>query len=486
MRMAEPDELTCRDLLPQLPSKEILQQLVEMYMTAGTWIWSYLDEVELKRRVDRFVEEDELDDMTLATFFAICGTGLYYTPWPHNILNAFPEPAMVTGDRFLALSTEVLERRNSDWIHQPTLELLELHLLMAHYYSGAKRGDSGEDIYSLASKMIGIATALGLHRDPEHWCIPPEVASRRRWAWWNVLSFERPPSISNNSFDTQFPMPDFQQPGQLAADDSILPYLCIFRYALLVGQILEDLHCVKPMTFETISAHDQALLDWQNTWPSDLRLDEFGIAYAMSRNASENMVRRGVQCMYLYGLCNLTRLCINRPTIITTAKEAAAAHDRMAGAAAKLVALHARATPDYVNNAVLTVPGHLGHAPYNIFASAMFYTHQLLSNPDQPGAAHFRSNLSEAISTFGKVREMPIADRCFKILVACHPPPETDSEENQQVRRQRIAAVRRVTFPYVKLADVADIEHIYPVTGEGDIAPITAKPEHEQRSSLVH
>ncbi len=67
-----------------------------MYLTAGTWIYSYLDEVELKRKVDRFVNGDELDDMALATFFAICSVGLYYTPWPHNILNAFPEPAMVS------------------------------------------------------------------------------------------------------------------------------------------------------------------------------------------------------------------------------------------------------------------------------------------------------------------------------------------------------------------------------------------------------
>jgi len=278
-------------------------------------------------------------------------------------------------------------------------------------------------------------------------------------------------------------MPDFQQPGQLAADDPTLPYLCIFRFTLLVGQILEDTHCVKPVAFETVNAHDHALLEWQNTWPSDLRLDEFGIAYAMSRNASEDMVRRGVQCMYLYGLFNLTRLRLNRPTAITTSKEAATAHDRMAGAAAKLIAMHARAAPDYVNNAVLTVPGHLGHAPYNLFAASMFYTHQLLSNPDQPGTAHFRSNLSEGISTFGKVREMPIADRCFRILVACHPPPEADSEENQQVRRQRIAAVRRVTFPYVRLADVADLEHIYPVAPQGDVAPIAAKPEVELRST---
>ena len=153
-------------------------------------------------------------------------------------------------------------------------------------------------------------------------------------------------------------------------------------------------HSVSYAQLETVNAHDQALVEWQNTWPSDLRLDEFGIAYAMSRNASEDMVRRGVQCMYLYGLSscwslqsslltgirslsglfNLTRLRLNRPTAITTSKEAATAHDRMAGAAAKLIAMYAHATPDYMNSTVLTIPGHLGHAPYNLFTASVSST----------------------------------------------------------------------------------------------------------------
>ncbi len=59
---------------------------------------------------------------------------------------------------------------------------------------------------------------------------------------------------------------------------------------------------MKPMAFETVNAHDQALVEWQNTWPSDLRLDEFGIAYTMSHNVSKDMVWHGMECMYLYGL----------------------------------------------------------------------------------------------------------------------------------------------------------------------------------------
>ena len=46
--------------------------------------------------------------------------------------------------------------------------------------------------------------------------------------------------------------------------------------------------------------------------------------------------------------------------------EAATAHDRMAGAAAKLIAMYAHATPDYMNSTVLTIPGHLGHDAHEI------------------------------------------------------------------------------------------------------------------------
>src|SRR5258708_5513464 len=51
--------------------------------------------------------------------------------------------------------------------------------------------------------------------------------------------------------------------------------------------------------------------------------------------------------------------------------------------------------PDYMNNTV-TIPCHLGHAPYNL----LFYTHQLLSNPDQPGTAHFHSNISHTCDCY--------------------------------------------------------------------------------------
>ena len=66
-----------------------------MYLDSATWIFSYIDEGEIQKKLIRYIEYDDIEDLTLALFFAVSAVALYYTPWPHNILRAFPEPAMV-------------------------------------------------------------------------------------------------------------------------------------------------------------------------------------------------------------------------------------------------------------------------------------------------------------------------------------------------------------------------------------------------------
>lgn len=487
------------DLLSELPAKPTLQALVEMYLTSGRWNYMYLDEDILQRKLDAYVMRGEIDDATLALFFAVISVALYYCPWPHNILHAFPEPAMATGDRFHKLCMTMIERMHESITQHPTLEHVELHLLVGHYLSSSKLGDSAEELWSLTNRLNGLTTALGLHRDPERWNLPSDVILRRRWAWWNTLSFERytcmligrPPLTSDSHFDTQYPISDMYPSDQKLADNPMLHYLTVFRFALALGPILDDLHHVRPMDADRVAMHDRSLIEWQDTWPPDIKLDEFGIAAAMSKSADVGMTRRGVQCMFVTGMLHFVRFRLNRPQTTSSKSNSIAAQEKVAGAAAKLISLHVRAVPDYISNSVLTVPGHLGHAPYNMFIACMFYTYQLLSDPDQPGANHFRSNLSEAISVYGKVREMPIADRCFKALIACHPPPESDdpdaAHDSALMRRERIAIMRRITFPYIGLADVSDLENVYPVEGESKpTSPAMAKAEQPQASTSAH
>lgn len=100
-------------------------------------------------------------------------------------------------------------------------------------------------------------------------------------------------------------MPDEGATEQLVADNPFLPYLNFFRFTLLLGDILEDFHSVKPMDEERVAIRDRELVDWQDSWPPDLNLGEYGIASALSSGTTEDVRRRGVQCMYLIGSYSL-------------------------------------------------------------------------------------------------------------------------------------------------------------------------------------
>lgn len=70
-----------------------------------------------------------------------------------------------------------------------TLEFAELLLIRGYYYLYATQG--GEELWAAKSRVISVATAMGLHRDPSQWKMPMEVAERRRWLWWMILTWGR-------------------------------------------------------------------------------------------------------------------------------------------------------------------------------------------------------------------------------------------------------------------------------------------------------
>lgn len=73
----------------------------------------------------------------------------------------------------------------------PSIALLEVYLVLGHYHTTVKLGDSGERMWALSHKMIELAMTLGLHRDPDERGLPEHEVAKRRWVWWNILSFER-------------------------------------------------------------------------------------------------------------------------------------------------------------------------------------------------------------------------------------------------------------------------------------------------------
>ena len=75
--------------------KQALQTLITEYLSSATWIYRYVDEVELNHKLERYVTADELDELTLALFFALSATTLHYIQWDHKIWRNWPEDSNV-------------------------------------------------------------------------------------------------------------------------------------------------------------------------------------------------------------------------------------------------------------------------------------------------------------------------------------------------------------------------------------------------------
>lgn len=83
----------------------------------------------------------------------------------------------------------VLKRSSACLLGQPSVPLLEILLLTGHHLLCAKRSDSGEEISALRGQMVGLATSIGLHREPGTGSVHERV--RRRWVWWNIVAYDR-------------------------------------------------------------------------------------------------------------------------------------------------------------------------------------------------------------------------------------------------------------------------------------------------------
>jgi hypothetical protein len=75
--------------------KQALQTLITEYLSSATWIHRYVDEVELQDKLERYVNADELDELTMALFFALSATTLHYLQWDHKIRRNWPEDSNV-------------------------------------------------------------------------------------------------------------------------------------------------------------------------------------------------------------------------------------------------------------------------------------------------------------------------------------------------------------------------------------------------------
>ncbi|ESK93582.1 nucleus protein [Moniliophthora roreri MCA 2997] len=466
-----------RELLGMLPSLDVIDGLISYYFEYCNWVYRHVNQPAFSQNWERFKSGQSADRITLATACTIMAIATHYLPAGHSLLEGFSETQEQMGQTFFEVSKLSLERRRQE-TKAYTLDLVELRLIQVHYQVLLKT--DSEEIWAGRGELVTIGTAMGLHRDPGKWRMPRDVAERRRWAWWHIILLERwqafmfgrPLTIASHHFDTQLPSycdPAIDKTGRL-----YLPNIALFRLAYLLGDVVDDAVSVRPVPYESVQANDRALTEWMDNLPPELDLDEYRVARNLA-SPNANLRRLGVQSVIIRTSYYHIRFSLHRPyaslpshgksSSSTPSKPpagppSAAEQSRQAqsleiavSAADKLITMVSQARPDFMANSSLAVPGHMNWGPWHCFSAAMFFSFQLIANPDQPGAGLFRASIRKAMSTLEQSRGMSVSDKGLDILNALAPLYSAEfmmknQEEREKERVKVLSVVRKLAFPY--------------------------------------
>ncbi|KAF8165110.1 fungal-specific transcription factor domain-containing protein [Crassisporium funariophilum] len=455
-------------LLGQLPSLEVIDGLIKYYFEYCNWIYRHVNQPSFTHQWERYKSGAKADRIVLATACAMMAIAAHYLPIQHPLLESFQDTHEEIGFKFFEVSTTSLQRRLAD-SKAYSLELVELLLVRTHFLTLSKQ--DSEEIWHVRGELIVIGTAMGLHRDPGKWRMHRDVAERRRWAWWHIVLLERwqafmfgrPVGIASHHFDTQ--LPSYCDPAVDKTGRLYLPNIALFRLAFILGDIMDDAVSVRPVPYENVQANDRALTQWMDNLPQEMDLDEYRVARSLA-STTVAVRRLGVQSVIIRTSYYHIRFTLHRPYASVHVNspangkapsldpsKSAQSLEIAVGAADKLITMVGQSRPDFLANSSLAVPGHMNWGPFHCFSAAMFFSFQLIANPDQPGAGLFRASIRKAITTLEQSRGIAVADKAFDILHALAPLYSTDfplesSEIREKQRAQVLGTVRKLAFPY--------------------------------------
>ncbi|KAL4082053.1 fungal-specific transcription factor domain-containing protein [Scleroderma yunnanense] len=475
-----------KDLLDLLPHISTIDGLVTYYFDYCNWIYRHVNRPAFSSAWERFKAGASADRITLATVCNIMAVAVHYLPPNHHLVSDLADPHEEMGRKFYNVMRTALTRHRAE-CKTYSLELVECLLVRCHYLTLSKT--DSEEIWTVRGELIGIGTAMGLHRDPLKWRMSKELAERRRWAWWHIVLLERwqafmfgrPLAIASHHFDTQ--LPSANDPILYPTEPRIyLPNLALFRLAYILGDIMDSAVSLRPVPYDIVQANDRSLTQWMESLPPELDLDEFRVARSL---ASPDVTTRrlGVQSVIIRTSYYHIRFTLHRPYATAPSAgpkspkdgdkaspsatggssgggskdnkdlKAANSLDIAVGSADKLITLVGQARPDFLANASLAVPGHMNWGPFHVFSASMFFSFQLVANPEQPGASLFRANIQKAVSTLELSRGTPVADKALDILHALAPLysqdfANVDETEREQQKSRVLSLVKTLAFPY--------------------------------------
>ncbi|KLO14791.1 hypothetical protein SCHPADRAFT_902932 [Schizopora paradoxa] len=507
------------DLLSLLPAIHIIDGLLDYYFEYCNWMYRHVNQVAFMNAWGRFKQRSSVDRLLLATLSVIMALAVRYLPEKHPLLMPFQKTREELGEHYYSVSKEAHDRFRAE-SRSLSLELVELLLVRTHYLTLSKT--EGEEIWSIRGELISIGTAMGLHRDPDRWHMPRDVAERRRWAWWHIILLERwqaflfgrPISVADHHFDTQ--MPSYVDPKLDPTGRLYQPNIHLFRLANILGEIVDDAVSIRAVPYERVLDRDRELVDWLEQLPKELDLDEYRLARALASPMPGEM-RTGVQSVIVRTSFYHIRFTLHRPY-------AAAAHDRVtttptsskqnelglsmherlaqsldtaASSADKLIQLVGQTRPDLLANSFLAVPTHVHWGPFHCFSAAMFFSFQLIANPEQPGASLFRANIQRALDILYLFRGVAVAEKAYNMLTSLQPLYDGSIRDKSDDAKERLLSmVKKQAFPYHDSAPQSGSRYGplrgnvaaagTPTTGVLEPPVSSVRTEHQHDSRMYH
>lgn len=149
----------------------------------------------------------------------------------------------------------------------------------------------------------------------------------------------------------------------------------MFRFSTILGDILDDLGNIAPMTRERVQYHARKLVEWEEGWPEDMKTNESGLPPATLRSP-RGVTRRGTQAMHLNGQARLARIALHQSPDI--ARNPVDDFERwnidcMTAAASSLVFMYHRSGQAFslLKLEHRLVPGAVMGAPYALFTACV-------------------------------------------------------------------------------------------------------------------
>lgn len=223
---------------------------------------------------------------------------------------------------------------------------------------------------------------------------------------------------------------------------------------------MENAVSLLPVSYESFKRNDKLLLQWLETLPPEIDLDYPDLSQALLSPATDRR-RIAVQSIITRTAYYHIRFTLHRPHAIGLDSEKTRESRKVAiDSAEKLLALAKQTSPGYLDGNTQSsqaihpsIRGHLNWRPFHVFSAGMFFTFQLIRDPNIPEAQKFRQHLPTVFSLLENSGGMPVAEKSLRVLRTLAPLYSEDfysMDERLQAEHKAsvLAAVRTLEFPY--------------------------------------